>query len=196
MDTDRRRTWEHRHRVDETVGPPSPFVVQALDRLAIATPPAGRALDVACGRGRHALWLAARGLVVDAVDRSAEAIAAVAAEARQRGLTIEARVLDLESGHPVLGVEACDVIVGFHYLHRPLFPSLIAALRPGGLLIYETFTRAQAARGKPTNPAFLLEPGELRRLVAPLDVVDAREGAFDDRDVASIVARRTIRWRA
>ena len=145
---------------------------------------------MACGRGRHALWLAARGLVVDAVDRSAEAIAAVAAEARQRGLTVEARVLDLESGHPVLGVEAYDVIVGFHYLPRPLFPSLTAALRPGGLLIYETFTRAQAARGKPTNPAFLLEPGELRRLVAPLEVIAEREGAFDDRDVASIVARR------
>ena len=145
---------------------------------------------MACGRGRHALWLAARGLAVDAVDRSAEAIDAVAAQARQRGLTIQARVLDLESGHPDLGTEAHDVIVGVHYLHRPLFPSLTAALRPGGLLIYETFTRAQAARGKPTNPAFLLEPGELRRLVAPLEVIAEREGAFDDRDVASIVARR------
>ena len=147
---------------------------------------------MACGRGRHALWLAARGWAVDAVDNNAEAIAAVDAEAQRRGLAVHARRLDLESGAPDLGVGAFDLIVCVHYLHRPLFPALVAALRPGGLLIYETFTRAQAARGKPTNPAFLLEPGELRRLVAPLEVVDEREGAFDDRDVASIVARRTI----
>ena len=77
-----------------------------------------------------------------------------------------------------------------HYLHRPLFPSLIAALAPGGLLIYETFTRAQAARGKPTNPDFLLKPGELLELVRPLDVVASREGDFDERMVAAVIARR------
>ena len=73
------------------------------------------------------------------------------------------------------------MIVVTHYLHRPLFPSLLAALRPGGALVYETFTRAQAARGRPTNPGFLLAPGELRRLVAPLDVRAAREGDFEGR---------------
>ena len=78
--------------------------------------------------------------------------------------------MDLEGAPPPLGDAAYDVIVVTHYLHRPLFPSLLAALRPGGTLVYETFLRAQAARGRPTNPDFLLEPGELRRLVAPLDV--------------------------
>ena len=148
------------------------------------------ALDVACGRGRHALWLAARGLSVVALDRNADAIRELQAEATARGLPIVASVRDLESGSPSLGTASFDTIVVVHFLHRLLFASLIAALRPGGLLIYETFTRAQARRGKPTNPDFLLEEGELRRLVAPLEILDWREGEFDGRDVASIVARR------
>ena len=127
---------------------------------------------------------------MDAMDRDGEAIAALATAARDRGLPLYTRVADLESGDPALGADTFDLIVVVHYLHRPLFPALLAALRPGGVLVYETFTRAQAARGKPTNPAFLLEPGELRRLVAPLEVLAEREGEFDHRDVASIVARR------
>ncbi len=161
-----------------------------LTQHARLLPAEGAALDVACGRGRHALWLAARGLTVHAVDRSAEAVTALDALARQRGLPVRARVSDLETANPDLPRGAFDLIVVVHYLHRPLFPALVAALRPGGLLVYETFTRAQAARGKPTNPAFLLEPGELVQLVAPLDVIAHREGAFDGRDVASVVARQ------
>ena len=78
-----------------------------------------------------------------------------------------------------------------HYLHRPLFPPLLAALRPGGVLVYETFTIAQAARGKPTNPDFLLRPGELRDLVGSLELLAWREGEFDGRDVASVVAQKS-----
>jgi SAM-dependent methyltransferase len=152
--------------------------------------PCGLALDVACGRGRNALWLAARGWPTHAVDRDADAIAALGAEAARRALPLDASVLDLENGHETFPAPAYDVIVVVHYLHRPLFPALLAALRPGGVLVYETFTVAQARRGKPTNPEFLLQPGELVRLVAPLEVVDAREGVFDDRDVSSVVARR------
>ena len=85
-----------------------------------------------------------------------------------------------------------DVIVVVHYLYRPLFPALRAALRPGGLLVYETFTRAQAQRGKPTNPAFLLEPGELRELVAPLDVLAQREGDFEGKMLSSVIAVRPL----
>ena len=151
-------------------------------------PRSGEALDVACGRGRHALWLAERGLIVDAVDRNADTIAELARIASERALPVRPRVFDLETGLVPLPEHVFDLVVGFNYLHRPLFPALVAALRPGGLLIYETFTRAQAARGKPTNPAFLLEPGELRRLVGSLEVVAEREGTFDGRDIASIVA--------
>jgi 2-polyprenyl-3-methyl-5-hydroxy-6-metoxy-1,4-benzoquinol methylase len=157
---------------------------------AALLPAGGDALDIACGRGRHALWLAHQGLRVTALDRHEEAIAALAAAARERALPIAAHVVDLERPGADLGRDAYDVIVGVHYLHRPLFPALVAALRPGGMLIYETFTRAQARRGKPTNPAFLLEPGELRTLTAGLTVIDEREGEFGKRDVAAIVCRK------
>jgi len=153
-------------------------------------PRRGRALDVACGRGRHALWLAARGLDVVAIDRDGEALAALAAEAAYRGVRVDTREGDLETSMPPLAADSFDVIVVVHYLHRPLFPRLRDALRVGGVLVYETFTRAQARRGRPTNPAFLLEPGELTTLVTPLEVLARREGTFDEREVASVVARR------
>lgn len=153
-------------------------------------PACGHALDVACGRGRHALWLAERGLSVLALDRDAAAISLVRNSAARRALRVTAVAADLETGHYSLAAAAFDVVVGVHYLHRPLFPTLTAALRPGGLLIYETFTQKQAARGKPTNADFLLEEGELRRLVEPLEIVDYREGLFEEREVASVVARR------
>lgn len=154
-------------------------------------PSQGPALDVACGRGRHALWLAEQGFLVSAIDRDAAVLVELAEEARCRGLsTISAAVVDLEVGGFVLPADAFDVIVVVHYLHRPLFPRLVDALRPGGVLVYETFTTAQASRGKPTNPDFLLRPGELLDLVQSLDVLETREGEFDGRDVASVVARK------
>jgi SAM-dependent methyltransferase len=161
-----------------------------LSDHAFLLPRFGDALDLACGRGRNALWLARQGLRGVALDRREDAVAAVRAAAAHQGLTLSASVCDLETGPSSFEPDAFDVIVVTHYLHRPLFPALLTALRPGGLLIYETFTRAQALRGKPTNPDFLLEPGELRRLVAPLEVVDDREGLYEEREVASVVARK------
>lgn len=166
---------------------PASWLVQHARLL----PREGRALDVACGRGRHAIWLAERGLPTLAVDRNADAIREVNDTARERALPLRAEPRDLESGlNPFLDDGAFDVIVVVHYLHRPLFPALLDALTPGGLLIYETFTRAQAARGKPTNPDFLLVPGELNELVRPLEVLASREGDFDGRMIASVIARR------
>jgi tellurite methyltransferase len=152
-------------------------------------PPAARALDVACGRGRNALWLAAHGFETTAIDRDPAAIAALAARARTERLPLTALAMDLEAAGVTVGLEVYDVVVVVHYLHRPLFPALLAALRPGGVLVYETFTVAQASRGRPTNPAFLLEPGELPRLVAPLEILAAREGDYEGRMVSSVVAR-------
>jgi SAM-dependent methyltransferase len=153
-------------------------------------PHGGVALDVACGEGRHALWLAERTFATTALDRDEALVLRVAEEAARRGLRLQAQAADLEDGSFALAESVYDVIVVVHYLHRPLFPGLLAALRPGGVLVYETFTRAQAERGKPTNPAFLLEPGELLERVRPLDVLDSREGEFDSRMVASVVAQR------
>jgi SAM-dependent methyltransferase len=156
-------------------------------------PPEGDALDVACGRGRNALWLARLDFRTTAIDRNAAGIADLQARAQRESLALRGLVVDLEgTPPPSLGDSAFDVIVGVHYLHRPLFPSLLAALRPGGVLVYETFITAQAARGRPTNPDFLLEPGELRRLVAPLEILDWREGDFEGRWVAGVVGKRRV----
>jgi SAM-dependent methyltransferase len=175
-----------RHREGAAVvSTPASWLTANADRL----PRTGDALDVACGSGRHALWLAERGLRTLAVDRNPDHVRAVVDEARRRALPVRAEVMELEDGQTRLATSAYDVIVVVHYLHRPLFPALIGALRPGGVLVYETFTRAQAARGKPTNPAFLLEPGELLELVRPLEVLASREGDYEGRWIASVVAR-------
>jgi SAM-dependent methyltransferase len=153
-------------------------------------PAVGDSLDLACGSGRHALWLAEQGFRTLAVDRNAGAIKALSEEASRRRLSIRTEVIDLESGQSYLDPDSFDVIVVVHYLHRPLFPSIVSALRRGGVLVYETFTGAQAVRGKPTNPAFLLEPGELLKLVQPLEILASREGDFEGRMVASVVAAK------
>ena len=152
-----------------------------------------RVLDVASGKGRNALVVAATGRPVHAVDRDADALAALARIARERALPITTEVIDLETGTVSLGVESFGAVLVFNYLHRPLIPAIIDALAPGGILIYETFTRGQAARGHPRNPAFLLESGELPQLLAPLTVLRAREGDFDGRLIASIVAQKRAR---
>src|SRR6188474_3403315 len=113
-------------------------------------PRLGNALDVASGSGRNAFWLAARGLNTLAIDRSPSSVAEIRATASQLQLPLRAEVVDLEIEGATLPVSAFDVIVVVHYLHRALFPALKAALQPGGVLIYETFTRAQAQRGRPT----------------------------------------------
>ena len=153
-------------------------------------PASGEALDLACGSGRNAIWLAEQEFQTLALDRNATALDALNDEATLRRLLLRTHVVDLENGQPFLDPDTFDLIVVVHYLHRPLFPALVRALRPGGVLVYETFTRAQAARGKPTNPAFLLEPGELIALVQPLRILASREGDFEGKSVASVVAVR------
>jgi protein-L-isoaspartate O-methyltransferase len=145
--------------------------------------PGGAVLDVASGRGRNAIYLANLGWRVHAVDRNVDALASLPS-------TITTQVIDLESGDVSLGTRCYDAVIVFNYLHRPLLPAIVEAVAPGGVLIYETFTMAQAVRGRPRNPAFLLEEGELPALVQPLRVVRAREGEFDGKCVASLVAMR------
>jgi len=158
--------------------------------------PRGRALDVAGGRGRNALALAQAGWEVEVVDHSPERLDEARARAGALNLPVRTRCVDLEATADPLPKEAFELVVVVHYLHRELFPALKAALRPGGAIVYETFTREQARFGKPRSPDHLLETGELREVFAGWEVLAEREGqAGPDgrlalRMVASIVARR------
>lgn len=135
---------------------PSAWVV----RWARLFPRHGRVLDVASGNGRHARLLAERGHQVWAVDRDGDALRALAGIDGIR--TLQA---DLENaGWPLAGTRF-DGIVVTNYLHRPLFPALLDALSDSGVLIYETFAAGNERFGKPSNPAFLLRPGELLEVV-------------------------------
>jgi rhodanese-related sulfurtransferase len=166
---------------------PSSWLIENADLL----PRGGKVLDVACGRGRHALLMASAGFEVRAIDRNPEAIEFLKTTAERLNLHIDAAVVDLETNPPPdLSSPQYDVILVFNYLHRALMPALREAVAPGGRIFYETFTTRQAERGHPRNPDFLLRKGELVESMAPLQIVRSREGDFDGRFIASCVAQR------
>jgi SAM-dependent methyltransferase len=113
-------------------------------------------LDVACGRGRHARLFADLGCRVDAVDIDPRCAAALADRPE-----ITFTCADIENGPWPYGARQFDAVVVTRYLHRPLLPMLLACVAPGGMLLYETFAVGQASFGRPSNPEFLLRPGEL-----------------------------------
>lgn len=181
-----RRHWEERYRADDRRDrAPSRWVLEA----AAAVPNAGLAADIAGGVGRHAIPLARAGRTVVLVDFVAGAVAqARATEPRLLGVVADTRALPLREG-------AFSLVVVTNFLLRPLFPVLARLLAPGGCLIYETYTQHHlalvergAARG-PSTPAYLLEPGELPRLVRPLHVREHFEGEVGDEAGRRIVAR-------
>lgn len=134
---------------------PSPWI-----RRWLSAPPhaAARLLDLACGGGRHARWAAGLGWRVVAVDRDARALASL------EGTGIETRQEDLEGGWWRPDAGRFDAIVCTRYLHRPRLDLVAALLAPGGAWLHETFAVGQALHGRPSNPAFLLRPGELVRV--------------------------------
>jgi SAM-dependent methyltransferase len=155
-----------------------------IERFAPLIRPGGRVLDLACGSGRHARWLAACGHSVLGVDRDATALDALATTPG-----IDTLVADLEQGTWPLEGRWFDAIVVTNYLHRPLFPHLVAALARDGVLMYETFAEGNARFGKPSRPDFLLQPGELlRTLAADLVVVAFEQGEV--REPAPAVVQR------
>jgi SAM-dependent methyltransferase len=155
------------HRIDA----PSPWVVRWAPLVTHGT-----VLDVACGGGRHAKFFLSKGLKVVALDREAQVIPGAR--------FIQA---DLEDGSPwPLADERFEGIVVTNYLYRPLFQRLQASLAPGGVLIYETFMLGNEKFGKPSNPAFLLRPGELLEAFADLTVKGFEEGEVRDPKPAMI----------
>ncbi len=143
--------------------------------------PGGRVLDLAAGGGRHSRLLRAHGYRVVAVDRDVAGLAELAADAG-----CEVVALDLEDGRPWSLGGGYDGIIATNYLHRPLFPDLVRALAADGVLVYETFAVGNERFGKPSDPAFLLRPGELLEAFGSILTVIAFEqgGAAEPRPAA------------
>jgi SAM-dependent methyltransferase len=156
--------------------------------------PGTRVLDLACGEGRHSLAAAALGASVLGVDRDSERLATARELAESPGLSVELREVDLATQWPHFG--EFDVVLLFNYLDRIRMPDIVACVARGGVLIMETFLQAQRELGwGPESDDHLLEPGELARLVQPLEVLHGREvlepvDAERWRAVSSVVARR------
>ncbi len=155
----------------DTSTSPSPWVL----RFVRLVPAGGKVLDVACGTGRHSRLLASMGYRVEAVDRESQALAALDGEP---GISI--RTADLENKEWPYEPASFDGVIVTNYLHRPRFGRLIDALKPGGVLIYETFMAGNEALGKPSNPDFLLRKDELFERVRPrLTVVAFEQGRVE-----------------
>ena len=185
-----RTKWETRYRAGDRPhdGPPSDLLRRWLPEAAPR-----RALDVATGLGRNALYLARAGYQVDAVDISPTALREAARRARREGLRgIRWIAADLDRWRPPRG--QYDVVVNSFYLNRRLLPALRAAVRPGGVLIVETHLIEAGADGKPPRRRYRLRPGELRRALRGWDLVYAKDGRCrEGRRVLAlgrIVARR------
>jgi len=185
------KRWNERYEQDFQPFPdaPAPWLVAHRDLLTGG----GRALDVACGDGRDALYLAQHGYAVDAIDASDVAVDALRAAARERELATTPLVVDLE--REPLPPGPYDVIVTMNFLQRDLFGPLREALAPRGLLFYETLGQAHVCDlGRSFNPDYLLEDGELERAFGDLELVDHFQGVAErsggPRGVGAIVARR------
>jgi SAM-dependent methyltransferase len=152
-------------------------------RFSALIVPGGTVLDLACGRGRHARWLRSQCLSVVAVDRDEQALSILAHESG-----IEVRCADLEDGSWPFAPASFDGLVVTNYLHRPLFPALVDVLRPGGVLIYETFAVGHERFGRPSNPAFLLRRDELLQVFGAHQIVAFEQGEV--RDPAPAVVQR------
>ena len=161
---------------------PSPWIV----RWAGAIAPRGTVLDVACGAGRHARYLAGLGLRVTAVDRDRDAVASL------HGVS-EGLVSDLERAPWPFPGRRFDAVIVTNYLWRALMPRLVASVNAGGLLLYETFAVGQEKLGRPANPDFLLQPAELLAAAPGLHILAYEDGSLGapPRRVQRIAA-----WRA
>ncbi len=196
MTLDEKARWNRKYREGSHSSlEPDPLLIGAYDEFLFVRPP-GRALDVAGGVGRHTLWLADRGWqvkLIDVSDVGVEAARRNAANANRAAhsttAVLSAEVLDLNTTRD-LGSEQYDLVLVFYYLQRELFPALISALKPGGLLIYKTYnTESENNSGGPSDPAFLLQPNELLRAFQSLRILHYHE-AFQGKCVTELVAQK------
>lgn len=192
MTPDEKTLWNRKYREHSHSSlEPDPFLVSAYSQFLADSPP-GTALDVAGGVGRHTLWLAKRGWKVKLVDVSDEGIELARKNLPRKytsGATapVQFEIVDLQKCQH-LGRQQYDLILVFFYLQRELFPALTAALKPGGHLLYKTYTLDQQKfRGGPSHPLHLLRPNELLRVFASLRVLHYHE-SISQKGVAELVA--------
>ena len=164
---------------------PSRLLVDFIPAL-----PVGRALDIACGEGRNAIYLAREGFDVDAIDISDAALEKGRAAAG--GLKINFIAADLEVFQ--IPENSYDLIINFNYLQRPIVSDIRRGLKVGGYIIFETYTLEQQQFGRPTNPEFLLKPNELFTMFKDLHIIYYREGVVEEggrkKGIASLVGRK------
>ena len=182
--------WEKRYRSGEQIdAEPHPLVTKFVSSL---TP--GLALDVACGTGRHALWLAERGWQVIAVDSSPTAIQILQQRAREKTVHVDARIADLERHEFIIEPEIYNLIIICNYLQRDLFELVRKGTRIGGIVIAIIATVDDDPNVKPMNPAYLLNPGELKTEFEGWGVLHSFEGKpikeTRRRATAEVIARR------
>jgi SAM-dependent methyltransferase len=178
--------WDERYRRGEHAPlEPNPLLVGAAESLA-----PGRALDVACGAGRHALFLAKKGWQVTAVDASSVGIELTRERARALGVEIDARVADLERGEFEIERGAFDLIAVFYYLQRDLWPRIRKGVRAGGHVVAAIHLRDEDAAEEKGNPDFLLQSGELRAEFSGWEILHYHETRLTDED-AGLHHRRT-----
>jgi tellurite methyltransferase len=191
MEIDEKALWNKKYS-ERSHGSldPDPFLVSAYEEFLSGNRP-GNALDVAGGVGRHAIWLAQRGLRVKLLDVSEVGIKQAEQNAIRAGTaaSISTEIRDLNTMQD-LGRDRYDLVLVFFFLQRDLFPALATALKPGGFLIYKTYTTEQKRFiGGPSHPMFLLEPNELLRAFPSLRVLHYHE-TIQEKGVAELVARR------
>jgi 2-polyprenyl-3-methyl-5-hydroxy-6-metoxy-1,4-benzoquinol methylase len=158
-------TWDERYDQNFNFSKgPVPFLKENIHRL-----PRGKALDLAMGTGRNSIFLAMHGYEVDGIDYSEIAVEKVQSYTQEKSLQIYAKHADLT--HYLIDEQSYDVIVNFYFLERSLFPQIKKALKPSGMLLFETYTVEQPQYGRPHNPTYLLNPNELLNSFIDLHII-------------------------
>jgi SAM-dependent methyltransferase len=204
MSREERETWDERFRAgDHAATEPDPFLAQLEDYAELLPPDrraglkgapkagpkaAPKALDLACGAGRNAVYLAERGWDVTACDISLEGLRRAQSLARERGVRLQLFCQDLSTVQ--LPAEHFDLVICFFYLLRELFPQIKATLRPQGLVVFKTYTTDQLRfPGRPRHPLHMLEPQELLDAFRDFRVLTYQE-IVKDRGVAQLIAQK------
>ncbi len=182
MSKDDEIRWDQQHSQSQIGEHPGSFLRQMMEDYALVLP-RGRALDIACGKGRNALYLAELGFEVVALDISAVALEQGRKRAELKRLRIDWRQTDLEEVR--LDEAAFDLVVNFNYLQRSLMGQIKRAVKSGGYVIFETYLIDQKEIGHPQNPAYLLGHNELLESFRDFRILYYREGKSADADVVS-----------